>query len=75
MISIPVEVTAGLAAIVTQIVSGKLSEPREISRKLVELGLDLVPVETLREYLVEADRARAERLADLAEVAKFGGSP
>ncbi|MCL2724771.1 MAG: hypothetical protein FWD69_10080 [Polyangiaceae bacterium] len=73
MIAIPAAVTAELATLVASVLSGRLSEPGEISRRLVELGLDLVPVEELRQYLVEADRARAERLADLAEAAKFGG--
>jgi hypothetical protein len=43
-----------------------------IARRAVGLGLDLVPVETLREYLSDEDARRANAIADAAADAKFG---
>lgn len=49
-----------------------VEDPIAIARAVAGLGLDLVPVEVLREHL-EADAiARANAEADLAERLKFG---
>ena len=71
---IPAAITAEAAQLVADIMGGRLTNYADIARRLVGLGLDLVPVEQLRIYLDEADRARAEHLANLAQMAKFGAS-
>lgn len=49
-----------------------VEDPIAIARAVAGLGLDLVPVEVLREHL-EADAiARANAEADVAERLKFG---
>lgn len=49
-----------------------VEDPIAIARAVAGLGLDLVPVEVLREHL-EADAiARANAEADIAERLKFG---
>lgn len=47
--------------------------PEEIARDVVELGLDLVPIETLAKHLASSARYRANLIADELERRKFGG--
>lgn len=44
----------------------------EAARKLIGIGLDLVPVEDLKAFLTDEARKRADLAADLAEDVKFG---
>lgn len=46
--------------------------PEETARALIAQGLELVPVERLRELLTEQSIARANLTADAASLAKFG---
>lgn len=49
-----------------------IEDPIGIARAVVALGLDLVPIELLREHLDAEAIARANAAADLAERLKFG---
>lgn len=48
-------------------------EPEGVARDVVELGLDLVPIETLAKHLAASARYRANIVADELERRKFGG--
>jgi hypothetical protein len=62
----------GLLELVVGAAKGLISES-DAARKVVGIGLDLVPADELRNHLDAEDAARAELAADLAERAKFGG--
>jgi hypothetical protein len=47
----------------------------DLARKLLDLALDLAPVEVLRMFLDEAAVRRQRAIADAAEVAKYAGKP
>jgi len=49
-----------------------VEDPISIARAIAALGLDLVPVELLREHLDADAIARANAAADVAERLKFG---
>lgn len=51
-----------------------VEDPIAIARAIAGLGLDLVPIELLREHLDADAIARANAEADLAERLKFGAS-
>ncbi len=53
-------------------IDGRLQTPEQLARALVNIGLDLVPVDELKRYLTEHAKFRAELLADGAEAKKFG---
>ncbi|MCL2777619.1 MAG: hypothetical protein FWD73_06410 [Polyangiaceae bacterium] len=72
---IPVAIIEGIARLLGDIQAGKIGGSGDAARKLVGLGLDLVPVEELRNYLTEEDMQRAERIADTLEHEKFGNEP
>lgn len=61
-----------LAKLGVEAARGERRDPADVARQLIEYGLQLVPVEELRGYLDAAAIARAEALADVAEIAKFG---
>ena len=45
----------------------------DVARSIIGLGLDLVSVEELREYLDDEARRRADLAAEVAEQLKFAG--
>lgn len=47
----------------------------ETARKIVDTVLDALPEDQVQDFLTEAAVRRANRAADLAEQAKFGGDP
>jgi hypothetical protein len=69
--TVAIPIATQLVQIGADALSGQASTEQTV-RRLVHAGLDLVPAETLREYLTDAARARGELLADAAELAKFG---
>lgn len=72
VVALPV-IAARLAQVAADAMSGDAS-PEDTARALVEQGLELVPIETLRRYLDDAAIARANVAADLASLRKFGAA-
>lgn len=54
------------------ILSGRLTDPLTIGRRLAGLALDFVPVDDLKGYLTDESQARAQAAADAFAAAKFG---
>lgn len=50
---------------------GRLTDPLEVSRALVDLGLSFVPVDKLRPFLDDAAKHRVDSVVDVVEDAKF----
>lgn len=64
---------ARILAVAQQVVSGR-PDPAVIARELVGLAVETgVPANVLASYLTQESVARANRIADAAEAAKFGG--
>lgn len=49
-----------------------IEDPVAVARAIAALGLDLVPIDVLRDHLTAEAVARANALADAAERVKFG---
>lgn len=64
-------VAARLVQVAADAMTGTAT-PESTARALIEQGLELVPVETLRRYLDDEAVRRANIAADLASIAKFG---
>lgn len=45
--------------------------PSELASRLIDIGVQLVPVQELRGYLDALDAASADRIVDIAEEAKL----
>jgi hypothetical protein len=71
--SLPIEPRTGILLIRlgADIVAGDVTDGLAAARALVGAALDFVPVEDLRQYLTEADRARADLAVDMVEEAKL----
>lgn len=71
--SVPIEPRTGilLVRLGADIIAGDVTDGLAAARSLVGVALDLVPVEELRQYLTEGDRARADLAADMIEEAKL----
>lgn len=59
---------ARIGIIAAKIAAGDVSVVRDIAK----LGLDLAPVDLLKQHLDDEARERGELAADAAELAKFG---
>jgi hypothetical protein len=72
-VSVPIEPRTGilLVRLGADIIAGDVTDGLAAARSLVGVALDLVPVEELRQYLTEGDRARADLAADMIEEAKL----
>lgn len=63
---------AKLVRLSADVLEGKIQSPIEIAFGLLDIGLDLVPAEDLREYLTERARLRQDLAFEAAKFAKFG---
>lgn len=63
---------ATLARLVADVIEGTLPTAADVARRLMGVGLDLVPVDELREYLDDEAKKRQEALYEAAGTAKFG---
>ncbi len=67
---IPVSTAAQILELGTAIMGGALTAA-DIGRRIASIGLDVVPVEDLQQYLSDEAARRADLLVDLAEAEKF----
>lgn len=66
----PLQIISRVGDLVVQIASG--TSPLDVAERLVSIGLDLVPVDVLQGHLTAQAKARANLVADAAEIVKFG---
>lgn len=64
------QLAADVTAAVFKAESDKPS-PSELASRLIDIGVQLVPVQELRGYLDALDAASADRIVDIAEEAKL----
>lgn len=62
-----------ILALAADVISGRLTNPVDISRRLAGIALNLLPVDELKQHLDDEARARVDLVADGVEAAKFGG--
>lgn len=70
LVSQLVPIGLDLVALGVEAARGQL-QADNAARRLVDIGLQLVPYETLKAHLTRAGIERGELLADIAEEAKF----
>lgn len=62
---------ATLARLAADVMDGTLSSAADVARALVGIGLELVPVEELKQYLTEEARKRQDVAFEAAKLAKW----
>ena len=68
---IALETLSRLLRLGADVLEGRVLDGTGLTRALIGLGLDLVPVDELRAHLDAEAAARARALADVAEATKF----
>lgn len=62
--SVPASVVLALAELGAEVARGQVPAAAELAKRLVGLGLELVPVEELRQHLDAEAAARVDALVD-----------
>jgi len=57
----------------SDVIAGRVNDKPALIRRLAYLGLDLAPVDELKEYLTAAARERDDLAVDITQDLKFGG--
>ena len=72
---IPVEVVQQVLELGVDALAGRVPSAVDGAKRLLRIGLTMVPVDDLRRYLDEEDAARIDRQVDAVVEFKFGAPP
>lgn len=62
-----------IVRLIADVLTGDKNDAVAVARELMNIAIDMIPAEELKQYLAEQDRAFADLATDIAEEIKLEG--